>query len=291
MLQAISTRAWAAIFGWLTVPVFLISAIAAQAPPSAAAPSKGSPAQPSVVKINEKRFAELIKPNGKPLLINFWATWCEPCREEFPSLVQIDAEYKGKIDFITVSLDFEEDLKTGVPKFLAAMKATMPTYLLITPDETAAISMVSKEWAGGLPFTVLYESGGKIAYFRQGIVRHDILQKEIDKVLTVPAVIPTQIVELPLLRRIRSIDDGIADAKRDVAKGEYSLFRYGFSPSIPEEFFDGLKAKYSVSVRNSGCFVPVEGEEYVKGYNQTVINTLTKRHGEKMRGLLAFANQ
>jgi thiol-disulfide isomerase/thioredoxin len=287
MHQANSTRAWAAIIGWLTAPVFLISAIAAQVPPPAAAPSKGSPA---VTKIDEKRFAELIKPNGKPLLINFWATWCEPCREEFPSLVKIDSEYKGKIDFITISLDFEEDLKTGVPKFLAAMKATMPTYLLITPDETAAISMVSKEWAGGLPFTVLYEPGGKIAYFRQGIVRHDILQKEIDKVLTAPTVISQQILELPV-RKKPSIEDGIANAERDITKGEFSLFNYGLSSCCSAEFYIGLQTKYSIKVRDSGCFVPIEGEQYVKGYNQSVINALTKRHGEKMRGLLAFANQ
>ncbi|CAN5323332.1 hypothetical protein BH20ACI2_BH20ACI2_11430 [soil metagenome] len=291
MLQANSTRAWATIVGWLTAPLFLISAIAAQAPPSAVAPSKGSPVQPAVTKIDEKRFAELIKPNGRPLLINFWATWCEPCREEFPALVKIDSEYKGKIDFITISLDFEEELKTGVPKFLSAMKATMPTYLLITPDETAAISMISKEWAGGLPFTVLYEPGGKIAYFRQGLVRHDILQKEIDKLLTAPAVISGQIVELPLLRQSRSIDDGIADAKLDVARGEYSLFRYGLSPYISAEFFTGLQAKYSLSVKNSGCFVPPEGEQYVRGYNRTVISALTRRHGEKIRELLSFANQ
>ncbi|QYO67183.1 TlpA family protein disulfide reductase [Leptolyngbya sp. 7M] len=138
---------------------------------------------PNVVKIDEKQFAELLKPNGKPLLINFWATWCTPCREEFPDLVKIDAEYKDKIDFITISLDFEEELTTGVPKFLAEMKATMPSYLLITPDETAAISMVSKDWAGGLPFTVLFKADGSIAYSRQGIVKHSVLQGEIDKLL------------------------------------------------------------------------------------------------------------
>jgi thiol-disulfide isomerase/thioredoxin len=53
----------------------------------------------------------ILKANGKPLLVNFWATWCDPCREEFPDLVKIDADYKNKIDFITVSLDDVEELK------------------------------------------------------------------------------------------------------------------------------------------------------------------------------------
>ena len=176
MLRFYSTRAWATLFGWLIASLFLVTMSAAQSPSSAGAPSsKQRPAGPTVTKIDQKRFAELIKPNGKPLLINFWATWCEPCREEFPELVKIDSEYKGKIDFITISLDFEEEITAGVPKFLALMKATMPTYVLITPDETAAISMVSKDWSGGLPMTVLYKRDGSSAYFGQGDVRHDIL--------------------------------------------------------------------------------------------------------------------
>jgi len=54
---------------------------------------------PTVKQINEIALKNLLKPNGKPLLVNFWATWCDPCREEFPDLVKIDEDYKGKIDF------------------------------------------------------------------------------------------------------------------------------------------------------------------------------------------------
>ena len=183
MLQAISKRAWAIPTGSLVALLFLISGVAAQPAPSTTAVSKTGPDAPAVSKIDHKRFAQLIKPKGKPLLINFWATWCEPCRDEFPQLVKIDEEYKGKIDFITISLDFEEELTTGVPKFLTAMKASMPTFVLITPDETAAISMVSKDWSGALPLTILFKSDGSVGYLRQGIVRHDILQKEINKLL------------------------------------------------------------------------------------------------------------
>lgn len=142
-----------------------------------------APAAPSVKIINEKELAELIKPKEKPLLINFWATWCGPCREEFPDLVKIDGEYKGKIDFITITLDFEEELTTGVPKFLTDMKAQMPTFLLLTADESAAISMVSKDWGGALPFTILIAPDGKVAYSHQGIVKHDVLKGHLDKLL------------------------------------------------------------------------------------------------------------
>ncbi len=113
-----------------------------------------------VTQVDDARIKQLLKPGGKPLLVNFWATWCIPCREEFPDLVEIDAEFKGKIDFITVSLDFIEELDTGVPKFLSEMKAEMPTYLLTSADENTLISSIAKDWNGGLPFTILYNENG-----------------------------------------------------------------------------------------------------------------------------------
>src|SRR5687768_16693354 len=51
--------------------------------------------QPRVTEIDDARIKQLLKPKGKPLLVNFWATWCIPCREEFPDLVKIDEEYSG----------------------------------------------------------------------------------------------------------------------------------------------------------------------------------------------------
>lgn len=166
--------AGAILTGWLLLLFFAVSG-AAQPP---------SPAKMPVVKqINEVALKQLIKPNGKPLLINFWATWCDPCRDEFPDLVKLDNEYKGKIDFITISLDFPEDIKTAVPKFLAAMKAEMPTYVLITPDETAAIGSVNKDWQGGLPFTILYDKDGKMSWVTQKVVKLEAIRPEIDKLI------------------------------------------------------------------------------------------------------------
>ena len=139
---------------------------------------------PRVTQIDDAKIKQLLKPGGKPLLVNFWATWCVPCREEFPDLVKIDAEYRGKIDFFTVSLDFIEELERDVPKFLSEMKAEMPAYLLISTDESALISTIAKDWSGGLPFTILYNEKGEIAYFRQGKIKHEILQAEIEKLAT-----------------------------------------------------------------------------------------------------------
>ena len=151
---------------------------------SAFAQTKPAAAKPqSVIQVNEVSLRNALKPNGKPLLVNFWATWCDPCREEFPELVKIDNEYKGKIDFVTVSLDDITDINTAVPKFLGEMKADMPAYLLKTDDESAVISSIAKDWSGGLPFTILYNEKGEIAYFRQGKVIPAVLRTEIIKLV------------------------------------------------------------------------------------------------------------
>jgi thiol-disulfide isomerase/thioredoxin len=146
-----------------------------------AEPATGGPV---VTKIDEIALKKVLHPNGKPLLVNFWATWCDPCREEFPDLVKIDADYKGKVDFITITLDDAADIKTAVPKFLSDMKAPMPSYLLVTPDEGAVITSIAKDWTGGLPFTVLYNDKGDMQYFRQGKVKVDLLRSELDKLST-----------------------------------------------------------------------------------------------------------
>ena len=139
-----------------------------------------------VTQIDDTKLKQLLQPKGgKPLLVSFWATWCVPCREEFPDLVKIDTDYKGKIDFITVTLDEPTDINTAVPKFLTEMKAEMPAYLLVSENESDLITSVAKDWTGGMPFTVLYTPNGGIAYFRQGKIKTDILRSELEK-LTAP---------------------------------------------------------------------------------------------------------
>jgi len=84
---------------------------------------------------------------------------------------------------VTVSLDDITDINTAVPKFLGEMKADMPAYLLKTDDESAVISGIAKDWSGGLPFTILYNEKGEIAYFRQGKVIPAVLRTEITKLV------------------------------------------------------------------------------------------------------------
>jgi thiol-disulfide isomerase/thioredoxin len=128
--------------------------------------------------------AILTQERQRPLLVNFWATFCDPCRDEFPDLVKIDKEYRPRsLDFVTISLDDMTDIKTSVPKFLQDMKATMPAYLLNTSDPEPAINLVDRRWQGDLPATYLYNEKGEVVYKHIGRVNTAELREAIEKVV------------------------------------------------------------------------------------------------------------
>jgi thiol-disulfide isomerase/thioredoxin len=139
----------------------------------------------NVEPINLAGLKDLIsKPKDKPLLVNFWATYCDPCRDEFPDLVKVDNDFRPKsLDFVTVSLDDVGDIKTKVPEFLTQMKATMPAYLLDVSDPEPAINAVDPKWQGDLPATFLYNAKGEIVFKAFGRVNTAALREAIERVV------------------------------------------------------------------------------------------------------------
>ena len=128
----------------------------------------------------------LTQQREHPLLVNFWATFCDPCRAEFPDLVKIDQDYRPRaLEFVTVSLDDIDQLKTDVPKFLSLMKATMPAYLLNVSDPEPAINFIDRRWRGDLPATYLYNEKGEIVYSHIGRVNATELRDAIDKAVKI----------------------------------------------------------------------------------------------------------
>lgn len=140
-----------------------------------------------VTAIDADGLAALLKRdslNAGPLLVNYWATWCDPCRDEFPELVQIDKQYRPKgLSFITVSLDDLADIKTVVPNFLREMRVTAPAYLLNVADPEPAMAGVDPTWSGALPATFLYDAQGNIVYKRFGRIKPLELSAEIEKLV------------------------------------------------------------------------------------------------------------
>jgi thiol-disulfide isomerase/thioredoxin len=167
------------------VSILLLTFSAAAQGKSAYKSRRTSTAKPSteVRAVNAEEMQALLRRDGKrPLLVNYWATWCDPCRDEFPDLVKIDRDYRSKgLDFIAITLDDLVDIKTAVPKFLRAMNAKMPVYLLNVADPEPAINMVDSNWSGALPATFLYDSTGKVVYKHFGRVNPGELRAAIEQ--------------------------------------------------------------------------------------------------------------
>lgn len=145
-------------------------------------------ARSKVTAINEAELKSLLGVGNvrqRPLLVNFWATWCGPCREEFPDLVKIRKQYAAeRLDFVIVSLDDVSDIETAVPDFLAEVRATaFPAYLLHAEDDGAAINMVDPTWSGELPATFLYDRSGALVFKHKGRINPAELRAALEQAL------------------------------------------------------------------------------------------------------------
>ncbi len=132
------------------------AAQAAPAPPPAQASTankgKAMPANP--FEGPDGKPAKLADFKGKPVLVNFWATWCGPCVRELPTLDKLAQTQAGKLTVLTISQDME-----GRPRVDPFWKAHGFTTLKPWLDKTNALMLATKE--ASLPVSILYGADGK----------------------------------------------------------------------------------------------------------------------------------
>ncbi len=151
----------------------LITAIPgnAQAPSTKASPHNGKAAgsaDPPLIDL--AGYQQLIaKHRGKPLVVNFWATWCEPCRDEYPLIVELAKEFKSQgVTVLGIDMDDDSDMNL-VRRFIAKNQPPFPNFRQkpgINLD--AFYDGVNPQWKGTMPQTIFYGRDGNIVGFFLG---------------------------------------------------------------------------------------------------------------------------
>jgi thiol-disulfide isomerase/thioredoxin len=128
--------------------------------------------------INIEAVRELVKNHTQKLrLINVWATWCIPCVEEFPGLVNLNRMYRDRgYEMVSISLDDTVNEARALV-FLQKNQSSSPNYRYAGGDKYKFMEALDSSWQGALPYTLLIEPGGKKVYVKQGMNDFEQLKK------------------------------------------------------------------------------------------------------------------
>src|SRR5260370_29058923 len=106
---------------------------------AALAPGADAPKADLTLQDANGKKVRLRDLRGKPVVLNFWATWCVPCNDEMPMLVEMEKEYAARgVVFIGASLD-DTKTKTKIPAFVAEHKIGFPVWYGANPADLAKL--------------------------------------------------------------------------------------------------------------------------------------------------------
>jgi thiol-disulfide isomerase/thioredoxin len=116
--------------------------------------------------------------DGKVLLINFWATWCPPCRKEMPAFVELHEQYGGQgFEIVGIAIDDA----VAVRDFIDTLGVDYP--ILIGELDASEVSRLYGNHLGALPYSVLVDRASKIRFIQPGELTHDVLERELRALL------------------------------------------------------------------------------------------------------------
>jgi thiol-disulfide isomerase/thioredoxin len=120
--------------------------------------------------------------NSKPLVVNFWATWCAPCVKELPYFEKLNQENQN-VKVILVSLDFEKQVESKLIPFLKKKKIASTSIYLADKDYNSWLPKVDKNWSGSIPATVIFNQDKKI-FVEQDFSNYEELNTFVNQSIT-----------------------------------------------------------------------------------------------------------
>lgn len=119
---------------------------------------------------------------GKPLIVNFWARWCGPCRKEIPDLAEMHAKYKAK-GLVIIGIGVEDPANRDSVREFA--KAYEMSYTLVIAGVQAGVELMQAigNPKSGLPFTIVIDRHGKIVAKKLGAMSKADMEAAIKQIL------------------------------------------------------------------------------------------------------------
>jgi len=187
-----------------TTPVPALTETPAADPAEPGAPkSKPVPATLPDITLADRdgKPTKLASFGGRPLMVNFWATWCAPCRREIPLLNKIRMERKAQnAEIVGIAVDFKDDV-------LAFVKKMPLSYPLLIGEEDGLAAAEAFGMGMGFPFSVFVDSQNRILTIKVGELHEDEANFAFDRLRDIDNGVLTP----------KAAQEAVADAFREMA--------------------------------------------------------------------------
>jgi len=155
----------------LTLALLSLTAVANEQPATA-------PLFTATLNDLDDKPVALSRYKGKPLVVNFWARWCGPCRAEIPELISFRAQHKGKIEVLGIGI---EDKAEPAKDFAKAYEINYPVF--VAKEKGIPLMQALGNNKGGLPYTLFIDRNGQVIEKKMGQIRKADLDAVTERLL------------------------------------------------------------------------------------------------------------
>ena len=139
---------------------------------------EGKPAANFTVLNKNMEEVSLSDKKGKPVVVNFWATWCSPCKAELPAFEKMYKKYKGEVEFMMVNLtDGHQETAEKANKLIEENGYTFPVYY----DSDLIAAYVYQ--VNSIPRTLFVDADGNAVVMYTGLMPEEVITEKIEELL------------------------------------------------------------------------------------------------------------